>query len=155
MISEPFTLGNTKERREMRKYFVCALLVVALCCLGLAQTAPPADKAKPAAPAAEKATPAKTTPAKAAPKPRKYNINTAYKTTLVKLGLDAETAAKVIAGRPYKTKDELVTKNILTQDQYDKIKARIYAAPKPKPKASGMKKPAATTPAPAEKPKQP
>ncbi len=138
----------------MRKSVVCALLVAALCCLPLAaQTSAPA----PAAPAAEKAKPAKTAPAKRKA-PSKININWSSVKRLATLpGIDAATAEKIHASRPYKTTDELVTKNIVTQEQYDKIKSKIYAKPhaaatKPKPKP----KPAPATPAPAttEKPKQ-
>ena len=130
----------------MRKYFVCALLVVALCCLGLAQTAPPAEKAKPAAPAAEKATPAKTPAAK--PKAAtKINLNWSSVKRLATLpGIDEATAKKIHDGRPYKTTDELVSKNIMTQEQYDKIKGKIVAKPHkaaaPKPKTAPKPKPA-------------
>jgi DNA uptake protein ComE-like DNA-binding protein len=36
-------------------------------------------------------------------------------------------AAAIIKGRPYKRKDELVTRKILTQGVYDKIKDKIVA----------------------------
>ena len=36
-------------------------------------------------------------------------------------------AAAIIKGRPYKRKDELVTKKILSQSVYDKIKDKIIA----------------------------
>lgn len=36
-------------------------------------------------------------------------------------------AAAIIKGRPYKRKDELVTKKILSQSIYDKIKDKIIA----------------------------
>lgn len=37
------------------------------------------------------------------------------------------TAAKIIAGRPYKTKKDLVSKKILTADQYSKIQKMVVA----------------------------
>ena len=42
----------------------------------------------------------------------------------------ARHAAKIIAGRPYKGKDELVEKNIIPQAVYDKIKDKIIAKQK-------------------------
>lgn len=125
----------------MRRYFVCALLVIALCGLGFAQAAP-ADKAQaPAAPAAAKAKPA---PAKTAAK--KVDINKASKADLVAVGFDDATAQKIIDGRPYKMKSQLTSKKIVDAATYKKISPKIIASgakPAPKPK-----------PAPAEKPKQ-
>jgi len=54
------------------------------------------------------------------------NINQA---TLVQLqtvkGIGAKTAQKIIAGRPYKTADELVTKNVLSAKAFAKIKTQL------------------------------
>jgi DNA uptake protein ComE-like DNA-binding protein len=58
---------------------------------------------------------------------KKVDINSASKEELVAAGLDDATAQKVIDGRPYKTKRDLVTKNILTQDDYDKVKDKLVA----------------------------
>jgi DNA uptake protein ComE-like DNA-binding protein len=147
----------------MRKYFVCALLVVALCSLGFAQAAAPADKAKPAAPAADKAKPAteKAPAAKPAAKPKLVDINKATKEQLVGVGFDEATAQKIIDGRPYKMKSDLKTKKIIDEATYKKVSPKIIASgakPAGKPKPTTTKptatKPAATTPAPAEKPKQ-
>ena len=130
----------------MRKYFVCALLIVALCWMTAAaqssETAP-AKPAAPAAPMAEKAPAAKPAPAKPAPK---VNINSASKADLVALGLDEATAQKVIDGRPYAMKSQLVSKKIVDKAMYGKISAKIIA--------SGAKPAAKPKPAPAEKPKQ-
>jgi DNA uptake protein ComE-like DNA-binding protein len=58
---------------------------------------------------------------------KKVDINSATKDELTAVGLDDATAQKVIDGRPYKTKRDLVSKNILTQDQYDKVKDQVVA----------------------------
>ena len=58
---------------------------------------------------------------------KKVDINSASKDDLTAAGLDDATAQKVIDGRPYKTKRDLVTKNIVTQDQYDKVKDQLVA----------------------------
>jgi len=125
----------------MRRYFVCALLVIALCSLGFAQAAP-ADKAKaPAAPAADKAKPAAAKPAA-----KKVDINSASKADLVAVGVDEATAQKIIDGRPYKMKTQLTSKKIVDAATYKKISPKIIA--------SGAKPAAKPKPAPAEKPKQ-
>lgn len=59
---------------------------------------------------------------------KKVDINSASKEDLAALPVIGDaTAQKIIDGRPYKTKKDLVTKNILTQDQYDKIKDQLVA----------------------------
>jgi DNA uptake protein ComE-like DNA-binding protein len=58
---------------------------------------------------------------------KKVDVNSATKEELTATGIDEATAQKVIDGRPYKTKRDLVTKNILTQDQYDKVKDQLVA----------------------------
>jgi competence protein ComEA len=42
-------------------------------------------------------------------------------------GIGAARAASIIKGRPYKRKDELVTRNIIPQNVYDGIKDLIIA----------------------------
>lgn len=99
-----------------------------------------ADAAKPAAakPAeAAKATPAKpaeaakaapTKPAEAAKPAEKLDINTANEKELTQLeGIGEARAKAIVKGRPYKGKDELVTKKVLPQAVYDKIKDAIVA----------------------------
>jgi DNA uptake protein ComE-like DNA-binding protein len=55
-------------------------------------------------------------------------VNSATKEELTAVpGIGDATAQKIIDGRPYKTKKDLVTKNILTQDEYDKVKGQLVA----------------------------
>jgi competence protein ComEA len=62
------------------------------------------------------------------PKSQKVDINSATKEELAALPVIGDaTAQKIIDGRPYRTKHDLVTKNILTQDQYDKVKDQLVA----------------------------
>ncbi len=60
------------------------------------------------------------------------DINSAPKAELVKEleGVGDVTADKIIKGRPYKGKDELVQKGIVTQKVYDQIKGKIIAKQK-------------------------
>jgi DNA uptake protein ComE-like DNA-binding protein len=58
---------------------------------------------------------------------KKVDVNSATKEELVAAGLDDATAQKVIDGRPYKTKADLVKKNIMSKDDYDKVKGNLIA----------------------------
>ena len=56
------------------------------------------------------------------------NINSASADDLKALkGLGEADAKKIVENRPYRTKDELVQKKVISKATYDKIKDRILA----------------------------
>jgi competence protein ComEA len=107
------------------KKLFARMLPALLACLMLPALAPVRSYAAPAPQAASAAD--------------KLDINTATADQLKALpGIGDAYSAKIIAGRPYRAKNELVQKKIIPQATYDKIKDQIIAH---QPKTNTMSAP--------------
>ena len=96
--------------------------------LALGVALPAAVSAQSSAPAKTDTKASKTDTKSGAKKAALLDINSATTAELEGLpGIGEAYSKKIIEGRPYKRKDELVQKKIVPQATYDKIKDQIIA----------------------------
>lgn len=121
-------------KRSILKTFLAALALILTGTPLLAQDEP-VPPPKPKAPRTHIIIKKKTPPFTG----KEVNINFATKAELKKLpGITDALADKIIAGRPYNTKANLVLHNVLSRNLYEPIKhmisARLDVPPQPKTK---------------------
>jgi len=139
---------------------VCALAAIAVALIGgaiieasFAQTTYPASTKAANTKAQQTSSSAKTaqTPTQSgksatkAPASKLIDINSATVEQLKTLpGINDGLAQKIVEGRPYRVKTDLVRKNIIPQAAYNKIAGLVIAkqTTAPKPKASAQNAPA-------------
>jgi DNA uptake protein ComE-like DNA-binding protein len=86
--------------------------------------------AQPATPASPTTHPSANTTSPAV-KSEMVDLNTATATELKSLpGISEADANKIIQNRPYTDKNQLVSKKVVSETTYDKIKDRVVAHPK-------------------------
>jgi competence protein ComEA len=89
---------------------------------------PPAAAMAPAMPATPKAPDSASRSTAVAPKTDLLDINTATAAELQALpGISESDSAKIVHGRPYADKNQLVSRHVVSEATYDKIKDRVVA----------------------------
>ncbi|HZQ92825.1 MAG TPA: helix-hairpin-helix domain-containing protein [Terriglobales bacterium] len=117
------------------RVFVSVAIMALAATVALAQTKDSKSKAAgSSAPAKATTAPAKKTSSKHV---EKLDINAATRDQLKELpGIGDATADKIIAGRPYRAKNDLVKRKIISESTYEGIKEQIIAH-QPKAAAAG------------------
>ena len=89
---------------------------------------PPVGTMAPAVPATPKASDPASHSTAAVPRAGLIDLNTATATELKGLpGLTDTDSAKIIQGRPYADKNQLVSRHVVSEATYDKIKDHVVA----------------------------
>jgi len=66
--------------------------------------------------------------------PKAVDVNSAAESDIIAIGITGPVAKKIVDGRPYRNKRDLVIRQVLTQEQYDKFKDMLVARRPKNPK---------------------
>jgi len=111
------------KRKQMVSILVSLVLALSLAGMTLAQ----AKKGGKAAPGPAQKAPA---PTPAGENADALDLNSATLEKLMTLtGIDMIVAKKIVAARPFKKKDEVVTKKIMTQEDFNKVARSVTVRP--------------------------
>lgn len=58
---------------------------------------------------------------------KQLDINSASEDEMISIGIEKAAAKKIVEARPYRNKTELVSRQLLTKAQYDKLKDSLVA----------------------------
>jgi competence protein ComEA len=133
-VSVAAVLGETNALRRNQEMTMLKMTRLPLSLLALTVAAPvfaaepPATAPAPSHSTAAPAKPANTTAATTAPKSAAVDINNASAADLKALpGMTDAEAAKIVQGRPYKDPSDLVSKKIMSDSEFAKVKDRLVA----------------------------
>jgi competence protein ComEA len=112
----------------MRKTLIAQILAIVFLLAFLSSTTPAQNTSSKAGTQASAPKTAKATTKTGAKKSSLVDINSASKEELAALpGIGDALAQKIIAGRPYRTKRDLLIRKIVPKATYEKIKDQIIA----------------------------
>jgi competence protein ComEA len=130
--------ADTMKRKALLNLLVVLVSFCLVASLSFGQTT--GKKAEPPAKKTEPAAKSQKSDGKTEKKTTQIDINSATKQELMTLpGIGDAYSQKIIAGRPYRAKNELVQKNIIPQATYDKIADQIIAKQAASPAAAEKK----------------
>lgn len=128
-------------KRTIVQFALIAAALLFSASLSLAAETKPATPGETKAIGASKVTEESAKPAKPAAKVKLVDINSAGKKELKTLpGISDTDADKIIAGRPYLSKANLTTRNVVSREVYENLKTRVIAKQTGNPAVKPAKK---------------